>query len=91
MIGQLDALDLLTAEPVREYRLPFTVATGPGKYSASFCAYCGGTSRLNEGGAGPASIGGTGPSYHYNICEPCSDRYRHMRPPSNLWTFKEIL
>lgn len=82
--GQLDALDLLT--PEREYQLPFTASTGRGKYDADFCAYCGGKSRLNEGGAGPA---GSGPSYYYQICDPCSDR-RYSRPPFELWTFKEF-
>ena len=89
MDGQLDALDLLTAEPVRDYKLPFIAFTGPGKYDVDQCAYCGTSKRLNEGGAGPAHS--TGPSYYFRICEPCSERYRRMRPPFELWTFKEIL
>lgn len=83
--GQLTIFDVLT--PAREYKLPFTASTGPGKYDANFCAYCGTSKRLNEGGAGPA---GAGPSYYYQICDPCSERYRCMRPPFDQWTFKEM-
>lgn len=86
--GQLDALDLLLAEPIREYKLPFTASTGPGMYDFDTCAFCGTSKRLNEGGCGPAGF--TGPSYWYQICDPCSERYRGKRPPRELWTFKEM-
>lgn len=69
------------------YQLPFTAKTGPGQFGNKFCAYCGTRKNLNEGGGGPASD--EYPSYSYDICDPCSDKYRTMRPPRALWTFKE--
>lgn len=69
------------------YQLPFTAKTGPGQFGDKFCAYCGTRKNLNEGGGGPASD--EYPSYSYDICDPCSDKYRTMRPPRALWTFKE--
>lgn len=69
------------------YQLPFTAKTGPGQFGDKFCAYCGTRKNLNEGGGGPASD--DYPSYSYDICNPCSDKYRTMRPPRALWTFKE--
>lgn len=84
--GQMTIFDVLA--PERQVKLPFTVTTGPNKYELEFCAYCGSRKNLNEGGCGPAGSGG--PSYNYSICNPCSDRYRTMRPPSELWTYKEI-
>lgn len=84
-LGKQHALGLPTDKPMQ---LPFTVATGPNKYAADFCAYCGTKKNLNEGGAGPAGF--EEPSYDYNICDPCSSLYRQMRPPAEFWTFKEI-
>ena len=85
--GQLDALDLLTAEPAREYKLPFTVFSGPFKFNQAECAYCGTKRNINEWYAGPATP--EHPNYNFGICEPCSERNRGMRPPPDLWTFRE--
>lgn len=83
-LGYAHALGIVVDKPVK---LPFTVFTGPRKYDGEECAYCGTKKNLNEGGCGPA---GGGPGFSYNICNPCSVRYRTMRPPSELWTYKEI-
>ena len=84
--GQLSLFDVLV--PAHEVKLPFTVYSGPGQWEINKCAYCESAKKLNEGGGGPATA--EHPAYRYNICEPCSGRYRSMRPPMKLWTFKEI-